>query len=208
MLHVRSTNSINRLTTPRRIGTMGEYQNKPHPSRAGFRSLLIAWPDFACARGKATVEGTPHTISIAASNRSTRPVNCGRPKVVASTLTQRRCLMSSGPYIRICRACPRRHRFTRQVARNDRSCRLAAPHLPGPEQSETGPMQEPFLAGRWPALNASRARGGRDRSRTAVRRRLISGILWRTAKARRFGDAELGSRARRQQANAGSKARW
>jgi hypothetical protein len=82
-------------------------------------------------------------------------------------------------------------------ARNDRSSRLAVPHLPGPEQAKAGmmPGKDRFWLDDGSAPRASHARGGTGRSTTGGRRRSISGVLPQISEAQRFGGAEPGSRA-------------
>ena len=83
------------------------------------------------------------------------------------------------------------------LARNDRSSRLAVPHLPGPEQAKAGmmPGKDRFWLDDGSAPRASHARGGTGRSTTGGRRRSISGVLPQISEAQRFGGAEPGSRA-------------
>src|SRR6516164_7866628 len=89
------------------------------------------------------------------------------------------------------------------LARNERPSRLAAAHLPGPEQGESrhDARPPPSRAEPWPAPSASPAKRGRERPTTCGPQRSISGVLSSTAEARRFDDAKPDSLVRGQRAS-------
>src|SRR5215470_8667889 len=95
--------------------------------------------------------------------------------------------------------CRMRSRTSREMTR------LAAPHLPSPERSKAGPMpgQDRF----WFDDGQRRAPVAQETGETDPQEAITSGVLQRASEARRFGGAGPNSRAPRQHAKVGSKAR-